>query len=1675
MTVTLDGTYVFAITVVADTGDSATDSVVVLYDTVAPVVDAGLNAVLKTGAYTQNATVTDINSVNYVWSVDAGPGSVSAANVEDPSLSVSADGSYTIRLTASDAAGNSAFDTFTLDWDSTNPNVDAGVDQLVGVVTPQAATTFDTNALTWSWSQISGPGTLNFSSPAAEDTNISASLDGIYVARLQATDSYGNTNSDTMTFEWDTTVPYVTDVTANSDGYYGVGQSIDVEVVFSETVTVTGGTPFITLEMGGTDKDATYVTGSGSSTLTFSYIITPGDNNADLDYVNTASLNANGATVEDNINLIANLTLPVPGTLNSISDDQAIVVDTIQPSLMEVSTFEVDGVYGAGASLDLLVVFNENVVVFGTPQLTLETGASDAVVNYSSGSGTDTLTFSYTVSSGEASLDLDYLNTTALTLPGGAWIRDPSNNTAFISLPVPNAVGSISDDKDIVIDTVTPYVSEVRSSSVDGLYGESSLVPIEIVFSEVVNVSGTPQITLEAGAADAVVSYSSGSGTDTLTFNYTVSAGEMNSDLDYVGTTSLSLNGGTIGDGANTALLSLSLPGLPGSISDNQQINIDTSGPSVTQVTASKLDGTYSVSETIDILVEWSESVIVTGFPILTLETGATDATVSYFAGSGSNILTFRYTVTANEQSADLDYQSTSALTLSGGTIKNVSTADANLTLPTPGIVGSISDNQAIVIDAVVPLVSQVSTLKANGSYSNGESIDILVEFDEAVNVLGTPQITLETGLTDAVVNYSSGTGTNILTFSYLVTATDSSLDLDYQTTGSLALGGGSIKDIAGNNADLLLVAPGALGSISDDKAIIIDNTSPSVTSVQATNADGGYGVGAPLSIEVIFDEVVSVVGVPKITLEMGVTDRDAFYSSGDGTDTLTFTYNVVAGDTTNDLDYTSTFALALNGGAIDDIAGNSASLGLVAPGAVNSISDDQAIVIDTTAPVLGQVLTLKANGTYGNSEVIDIIIEYSEAVTVTGTPKLILETGVLDQQVSYSSGSGTNLLTFSYTVASGNASSDLDYVSTSALNLNGGTIKDAGSNDAPILLAIPGAVNSISDDKAIVIDGTAPMVTEVRSTKLDGGYSLAEVIDILVVFDEVVYVSGSPELELETGAVDKPAVYLSGSASDTLTFRYIVAAGDITTDLDYKGTTSLILNGGSIGDSVPNAADLTLAVPGTLNSISDNQAILVDSIDPVIDAGTDKWVNALVSQDATVTDDTVLVYSWTQTTGPGTVGFSSASIEDPNLDADTDGTYTLQLEVTDEGGNTVTDSIQFVWDTTPPPILTNFSGATTAGLNNGIIDMIVDFPAVITDYEVVEIRGIEGATAPTDCTSGTVLKSYSPGSFTDDNYEQETNYPGGFFSARACIWDKAGNETSSQTMVNVQASKQHKFFVTSADFNGNLKADYMAQSFTNSQEGADFRCQSLADTASITTGSDKWVAILSTPLISASSKIQVNGVIKNLNADIVANSKFDLWDGVMTQTNDWDENVISLGNVKIWTGTLSAGSLAASHCSDFSDGTTGFTGRTAQADKTDAQWISRANESCDKLRNLWCISQNTNFPDMTSVNITTGLSAREVDYSFTLANNNGVERFYQKVEVYRKTSAGAPTFNCDGSDGSILAKTFNGPFVKGQVLTFTDPTPGAPGTVYNYTVCTYDKDSNSALRSKVLGVSSGL
>ena len=170
-----------------------------------------------------------------------------------------------------------------------------------------------------------------------------------------------------------------------------------------------------------------------------------------------------------------------------------------------------------------------------------------------------------------------------------------------------------------------------------------------------------------------------------------------------------------------------------------------------------------------------------------------------------------------------------------------------------------------------------------------------------------------------------------------------------------------------------------------------------------------------------------------------------------------------------------------------DDTGGAASNRGAV----YTLFMDETTIVTDVTST--------ETDGTFSTSGVtLDITATFSEAVTVSGTPQLTLETGTTDQIADYTSGTGTTTLTFQYTTQEGDVSSDLDYVATTSLSA-GTSITETASlnNDAILTLPTPGELGSLSFNKALVISVPAAASTVAASAgssdKSDSSQSQAE------------------------------------------------------------------------------------------------------------------------------------------------------------------------------------------------------------------------------------------------------------------------------------------------------------------------------------------------------------------------------------------------------------------------------------------------------------------------------------------------------------------------------------------------------------------------------------------------------
>jgi len=213
------------------------------------------------------------------------------------------------------------------------------------------------------------------------------------------------------------------------------------------------------------------------------------------------------------------------------------------------------------------------------------------------------------------------------------------------------------------------------------------------------------------------------------------------------------------------------------------------STPVVTAVSATTPDGAFNAGDQILVTVTFSEAVTVAGGnPLLQLETGTTDRSAVYQSGSGTDTLTFVYVVSTGDTSADLDYTGTTALSLSGATIKGTSSgANAVLTLPAAGAAASLAGSTAIVIDTTAPAAPSTPDLLA--SSDTGASNSDNITGDTTPSFFGTAEANASITLYANGSAVGSGTANGVGKWSITSGALDGG---DYKFT-SVA------TDLAGN------------------------------------------------------------------------------------------------------------------------------------------------------------------------------------------------------------------------------------------------------------------------------------------------------------------------------------------------------------------------------------------------------------------------------------------------------------------------------------------------------------------------------------------------------------------------------------------------------------------------------------------------------------------------------------------------------------------------------------------------------------------------------------------------------------------------------------------------------------------------------------------------------------
>jgi hypothetical protein len=257
-------------------------------------------------------------------------------------------------------------------------------------------------------------------------------------------------------------------------------------------------------------------------------------------------------------------TIATPTATLSIADRLPTLTLTGGGTVTEGGTYQ----FTIASSFKPLVPFTVGYTVTGT-----------ATPGAAAGGTLDYKTLSGSLSISELTTKLD-----VVTFADAAF--DPFE-TVIITLtePVPPSflkAGTAALSASVQILDAARQVVEVTSTAADGTHGAGAVLPIAVTFSQPIQVSGSPTLTLETGLNDTQATYV-GLSPDSYSalFSYTVRATDLSANLDYAGTTALSLGGGSITNALAEAMdPTLPAPGADGSLGEGRSRVIDGGTPS---------------------------------------------------------------------------------------------------------------------------------------------------------------------------------------------------------------------------------------------------------------------------------------------------------------------------------------------------------------------------------------------------------------------------------------------------------------------------------------------------------------------------------------------------------------------------------------------------------------------------------------------------------------------------------------------------------------------------------------------------------------------------------------------------------------------------------------------------------------------------------------------------------------------------------------------------------------------------------------------------------------------------------------------------------------------------------------------------------------------------------------
>ena len=423
----------------------------------------------------------------------------------------------------------------------------------------------------------------------------------------------------------------------------------------------------------------------------------------------------------------------------------ALAAPTITAVALSEATGLEDGYLNYADSVTATVTFSTPVTVSGTPQLTLTVGTAALKASYASGSGGNTLAFTYKMTLNRTDTDGISIAANALLLNGGT-IQD-GGAAADLSH------AAVADDPRFRVDSLKPATPTMALESDSGTVGD-----------RVTDTGGVRVTGVEADArweyrADYGPWQEGGSGlifpllegAHAYQVRQTDAAGNVSSTGSVI---TFTLNPPP----AAPTVLAVALSGATGA-----------------------QNGALNAGDTVTATVTLSEAVLVTGTPQLVLDVAGVPVSANYVGGTTTPTLRFTATILAGQQDDTGISLGADALRLNGGTIRDGRGNDALLSH------AAVADHPAFRVDTSAPLI----TLASDKTFlETGETAALTITLSEPLADFGPGPFTVSGG----TLRDFSGSDTRYTATFYPA--------LGGAPPGRITVDGGRFSDAAGNPND---------------------------------------------------------------------------------------------------------------------------------------------------------------------------------------------------------------------------------------------------------------------------------------------------------------------------------------------------------------------------------------------------------------------------------------------------------------------------------------------------------------------------------------------------------------------------------------------------------------------------------------------------------------------------------------------------------------------------------------------------------------------------------------------------------------------------------------------------------------------------------------------------------